>query len=163
MRKPQLTMNYILACCLIGVLMGVLSGLIGVGGGIIAVPAMIYFLGMDPRVAMGTSLAIIVPVALAGAMKRFHQGDVNVAAFVCISVLGMGSAVFGAWLSSQLSSLTLQRTFAVFMILVGIKMMFPGAQKPQPTTGENSSASVTDAATAPPGSVVGAPVIDAPR
>ncbi len=141
MRKQSLTMTYIAACCLIGLLMGVLSGLIGIGGGIVAVPAMIYFLGIDPRVAMGTSLAIIVPVAIAGAMKRFQQGDVDITAFVCISALGIGGAVLGAWLSSLLSSQALQRIFAVFMILVGIRMMF---SKPRAGKAETTPAAVME-------------------
>jgi uncharacterized membrane protein YfcA len=140
-------MNYIFFCCLIGLLMGVLSGLIGIGGGIVAVPAMIYFLGIDPRVAMGTSLAIIVPVALAGAVKRFQQGDVDVIAFVSITILGIGGAILGAWLSSYLSSVALQRIFAVFMILVGVKMMFSAPKKDSATT---SPAPATEPANAPP-------------
>jgi len=142
MRKQSLTMSYLAVCCLIGVMMGILSGLIGIGGGIVAVPAMIYFLGIDPRVAMGTSLAIIVPVAIAGALKRFQQGDVDIAAFVCISVLGMGAAVCGAWLSAQLSSMTLQRIFAVFMILVGVRMMFAKPKEALPAAADADSALV---------------------
>ena len=125
MQRKKMTMEYFLLCCLIGLMMGVLSGLIGIGGGIVAVPMMIYLLEIDPRVAMGTSLAIIVPVALAGALKRHHQGDVDWTAVIGISVTGIAAGVLGAWLSSLLSSLTLQRVFAVFMIIVGVKMMFP--------------------------------------
>jgi hypothetical protein len=117
-------MNLVLICLAIGAAMGLLSGLLGVGGGIIAVPAMMYFLKFGPKLAMGTSLAIIIPVSIAGAAKHFHQGQVDLRVALYIALAGMVCAYLGAWLNSVLDPHWLRRLFAIFIIAVGVRMLF---------------------------------------
>jgi len=115
----------ILIMILIGIAGGILSGLMGVGGGIILIPLMIFFLGLSQRVAQGTSLAILLlPIGIL-AVWKYHQAnsiEFRIAAFVALGfVLG---AYLGAVFAEQLNDATLKRVFAVFLIAVGAKMLF---------------------------------------
>jgi uncharacterized protein len=123
-------MSFILISAGIGAVMGLIAGLLGVGGGVIAVPAMIYLLNMDAKVAIGTSLAIIVPVALSGSIKQYLLGQVDLKAFVCLSVTGVAFAWLGSHLGHGLDPFWLRRCFAIFLLLVGAKMLFETPKVP---------------------------------
>lgn len=107
------------ACILTGCAMGLLSGMLGVGGGIIAVPAMVFFLGMNIHQATGTSLAVIVPVALAGAVQRHVQGDVNLKWALVLAAGGIICGFLGAKLSASVDAVWLKRLFAVVLFVAG--------------------------------------------
>jgi uncharacterized membrane protein YfcA len=136
-------MSFILTCAGIGAAMGLLAGLLGVGGGVIAVPAMIYFLKMDPRLAIGTSLAVIVPVSISGSVKHLLNDNVDLKAGICLAVGGIAFAYLGAWLCHALDPTWLRRLFAVFLLLVGVKMLFeapaPKEEAPGPAATETSA------------------------
>lgn len=127
-------MHFYLICAGIGVAMGLLAGFLGVGGGIIAIPAMVYFLNMDVKLAMGTSLAVIVPVATMGAFKQFQQHQVDLRVGICIAVCGVLFAYVGAWLNKSVDALWLHRIFAVFLLVMGAKMLLekPPAKPEEP-------------------------------
>jgi uncharacterized membrane protein YfcA len=129
-------MQFVLICLGIGCAMGFLAGLLGVGGGIIAVPCMMYFLKMGPQQAMGTSLAIIVPVAIAGSYKHISQGHVNFKVAACIGITGILLSYFGAWLNHRMDPLWLKRAFAIFIILTGAQMLLSSTPAPQSTAAE---------------------------
>ena len=116
---PQL----LLVCLGIGCAMGLLAGLLGVGGGIIAIPAMIYFLKMDPQRAMATSLAIIVPVALTGALKHYSAGFVNLQVGLLIAITGIAFSYCGAWLNHHMDPMWLKRIFAIFLLIIAVHML----------------------------------------
>ena len=117
---------------MIGVLMGLLSGLAGIGGGVIAVPCMIYFAKMTPHQAMGTSLAIIIPVAISGAYKHMSNGNVDLRMALCIAATGIVSAYIGAMINGCVDGVTLKRLLGIIMLAVGIKMLFfSGETKPE--------------------------------
>jgi uncharacterized membrane protein YfcA len=108
----------------IGVAAGVLSGLFGIGGGIVIVPALLLFARMPPLTATGTSLgALLIPVgALVGAWQYHRTGNLDIRASVLIA-LGM---VAGAWLGARaaqhVSGVVLQRAFAVLLVVVAIRV-----------------------------------------
>jgi uncharacterized membrane protein YfcA len=107
----------------IGLAAGILSGLFGVGGGILIVPALIMIANLPTKAALGTSLgALLLPVGLLGAYTYYQHGHLNVQAALLISV----GLFFGAWLGAQLAqtipSLTLQRMFAVFIVLAAVRL-----------------------------------------
>jgi uncharacterized membrane protein YfcA len=108
---------------LIGVATGVASGLLGVGGGFVMVPALVYVLGTPQREANGTSLAVIVPVAIVGAgiLGGGHQVDLEVG--IALAIGAVGGAVVGARLTRRLSDLVLRRAFGVMAVAVGIVMI----------------------------------------
>ena len=110
---------------LLGLLAGVFSGLIGVGGGVVIVPALVYLFGMSMHQAQGTTLAMLVPpVGLLAAWTYYRQGhvDVHVAALLCAGFIV--GAWAGARVASGLSNVALERSFGVVMVLIGLKMIW---------------------------------------
>jgi uncharacterized membrane protein YfcA len=126
-------MPVILVCVSIGAAMGLLAGLIGVGGGIIAVPAMIYFLDLSPKAAMVTSLAVIIPVSISGTVKHFMDGKVDLKVAASIAAGGVVFAYLGAWIQHQdwLSEVHLKKGFAVFILCVSLKMLLDKPKAPE--------------------------------
>ena len=107
----------------IGLAAGVLSGLFGIGGGVLIVPALLLLARMQPAMATGTSLAaLLLPVGALGAWQYHKQGNVNPAAAVCIALGLAAGAYFGARYAQGLSPVALRRAFAVFLGLVAVKM-----------------------------------------
>jgi uncharacterized membrane protein YfcA len=116
-------MNPTLLFLLIGLLAGVMSGLFGIGGGIVIGPSLILLAGFIPVMATGTSLAaLILPVGLLGAMEYYKRGHINVIAALWIALGLFIGAWFGAKLAQSLSGPTLQKSFAVFLFLVAIRV-----------------------------------------
>ena len=107
----------------IGLVAGVLSGLFGIGGGILIVPALIFFAKLPAKVALGTSLgALLLPVGLLGAYTYYQHGNLNIRASLLIA-LGL---FFGAWGGARLAQVipgaTLQRMFAVFVMVMAVRL-----------------------------------------
>ncbi|HTL48381.1 MAG TPA: sulfite exporter TauE/SafE family protein [Verrucomicrobiae bacterium] len=109
---------------LIGAFGGICSGLFGVGGGLIFVPLLVFLLHFDVHLAIGTSLAVILPTAFSGLTRFAASGHVNWKAALMVAAFAIIGAWIGAGLSLKLSSLLLRRLFAVFLALVAIKMFF---------------------------------------
>jgi len=122
-----------LVCLAIGAAMGLLAGLLGVGGGIIAEPAMIYFLGMSPKAAIATSLAIIIPVSISGTAKHLMSGTVDLKIATAIALSGVAFAFLGAWIQEQgwLSEDHLKKGFAIFILCVSLKMLIEKPKNPE--------------------------------
>lgn len=116
-------MNYLLAG-VIGLVSGITSGLFGVGGGIIMVPAMIYFMSMTPHRSVGTSLAVIIPTALMGTFQHNRQDNVDWRVALTLAPLAIIGANLGARLAELLSAGNLKRAFGGFLILVGLRLLF---------------------------------------
>ena len=110
---------------LIGLAGGVVSGLIGVGGGIVMIPLMIYFLGLSQHQAQGTTLALMVPpVGLLAAWTYYREGyaDLSVAVFACIGFFLGG--LFGAKLATVIPQDILRRVFGGALLLISLHMIF---------------------------------------
>lgn len=119
-------MNYLVAG-LIGLFGGVCSGLFGVGGGVVMVPAMLFFAMLairDTQQAVGTSLIVIIPTAIIGALKHKMLNNINWP----IALMLVPGAVVGGWIGANLttgiSSENLKRLFGGFLILVGCRLLF---------------------------------------
>jgi uncharacterized protein len=107
----------------IGVIAGVLSGLFGIGGGVLIIPALIFFANFHTKLAIGTSLgAMLLPVGLLGAYAYYQEGNVNVKASLLIGLGLFLGAYVGARLAQTISGPTLQRMFAVFILLMAIRL-----------------------------------------
>jgi uncharacterized membrane protein YfcA len=107
----------------IGLAAGVLAGLFGIGGGIVIGPALILLAKFSPQTAAGTSLgAILLPVGALGAWEYYRRGNLDIAAALWIA-LGL---LFGAWvgakLAQTLSGPQLQKAFAIFLVLIAIRV-----------------------------------------
>lgn len=109
----------------IGLAAGILSGLFGVGGGLIMVPAMVFFLGMSQHAAQGTSLAVLVmPVALVAAYTYHQQGQLNFKYALVIAAVFVVGSFLGAKLSLGLNETLLKRIFGLLMLIMSIKLIF---------------------------------------
>ena len=109
-------MQYLMAA-IIGLMGGVTSGLFGVGGGIVMVPAMVFFLNTNIKTAVGTSLVVIIPTALAGAFKHQQLGNIDWRIALAIIPLAVAGGLLGAGLTKPLQAETLRRLFGGLMVL----------------------------------------------
>lgn len=109
---------------LAGFFSGTVAGLFGVGGGIVMVPVLMHLLRLDPKVAIGTSLAVIVPTAVVGATQHHLLGHVNWKAGLILAPLAILGVWIGAKLTVPISSENLKRGFGGFLICVGVYTAF---------------------------------------
>jgi uncharacterized membrane protein YfcA len=117
-------MNQLLYIVL-GLVAGVFGGIFGIGGGIILIPALVFFFGLSQHQAQGTTLAILIPpIGLLAALKYYYSGNVKLgmAAFICLGFFIGG--YFGASLIQNLPDLLLKKLFGVFLLMVSLKMIF---------------------------------------
>jgi uncharacterized membrane protein YfcA len=118
-------MLIIVMALLAGLGVGVFSGLIGVGGGVIAVPLLIYGFGMDQKMAQGTSLMMLLgPTGIFAIMEYYKAGQVNVKVGLLMAAGVLIGAYFGGHWAQTLSNVVLRRSFAVILALVAVKMFF---------------------------------------
>ena len=116
-------MTLILTFLAIGLAAGVLSGLFGIGGGIVIVPMLIFFARFAPAMATGTSLgSLLLPVGALGAWQYYQRGSINIKASLLIGLGLFVGAYFGARLGLSLSPLVLKRSFAVFLVIVAARL-----------------------------------------
>lgn len=110
---------------LIGIMAGILSGMFGIGGGVIIVPALVFLCGFSQLKAQGTSLAILLPpVGILAFIEYYKKGQTNLQAGILIAIFLIVGSIFGAKLAQQLPISILKKGFGVFMILISIKMIF---------------------------------------
>ena len=115
----------ILMLMLVGIAAGMLSGLVGVGGGIVIVPALVLILGFSQKMAMGTSLGILLlPVGILGVFQYYKQGYVDVRVVLIISFAFLFGSYFGSKIALSLPQDTIKKVFAIFMIIIAIKLLF---------------------------------------
>lgn len=120
-----MNITQILILILIGLMAGFVGGSLGVGGGIIIIPALVLFLGLSQQQAQGTSIAVLsVPVALVAAVNYYKGGYINFKyAGIIVATFVIG-AYFGSKLAVNIPAKTLQKGFGILLLLVGIKMIF---------------------------------------
>src|SRR4030042_2939365 len=109
---------------LLGLVAGILSGLIGIGGGIIIVPALVLVFGLSQHSAQGTTLALMVPpIGLLAAWSYYKHGfvDLKIAAFVCLGFFVGG--LLGAEFANAIPDQLLRKIFGVVLLLVSVKMI----------------------------------------
>lgn len=109
---------------LLGALIGVLSGIMGIGGGTVLVPALVLLLGLEQHLAQGISLAAIVPASLVGALSHYRQRNVNVSLALALGLAAALSAFAGATIAGSLDAAILRRLFAAFLALISLRLLF---------------------------------------
>jgi len=110
----------------LGLVAGLLSVLLGVGSGILVVPAMVLVFGLSQKSAQGTALALMIPMALAGTLRYLSNPDVHID-FWQVAILTLGTlagVMIGSIIVSRLSNEMLQRLFAVFLIVVAGRLLW---------------------------------------
>jgi uncharacterized protein len=122
--KSKMTLQIIVSLILIGILAGVLSGLVGVGGGIIMVPLLVMFFGFNQHQAQGTSLAVLaVPVTAVAVFNYYKEGQINIKYAAIIAVFFVVGSVFGSKFALTLDQKLLKKIFAVVLLVIAGKML----------------------------------------
>jgi uncharacterized protein len=122
-------MPAVLVFVIIGLVGGIAAGFFGVGGGIVIVPALIYWAGFSQHRATGTSLAVLLPpIGLAAALEYYRHGNVDIRAAVILAAGMLVGAWAGAWFANRIPGPQLRLIFGVFVFGLGIYLIY-GASK----------------------------------
>ena len=116
-------MNYLMAG-IIGLVSGATSGLFGVGGGIVMVPAMTLLMKLDMKAAVATSLVVIIPTSLAGSILNQSFGRIDWRVAIALIPLAVFGSIGGTWVKEQVASNSLKQAFGGFLVLVGFRLLF---------------------------------------
>jgi len=109
----------------IGLMTGIFGGIFGVGGGVVLIPALVFFLGMDQHTAQGTSMAVLLPpIGFFAAYNYYKAGQVNIWYALIIAAAFMIGGYFGSKIALNLPENIMKKVFGIFLILVAIKLIF---------------------------------------
>jgi uncharacterized membrane protein YfcA len=123
--KKPMTLQILLILLAVGLAAGFLSGMVGIGGGIIIVPVLVYFLGFTQHQAQGTTLFMfLLPIGILGVMNYHKQGFVDYKTSLIICTTFVFGSYFGSKLSISLDQKTVKQIFGAIIILLGAKMLF---------------------------------------
>ena len=118
-----MTLTVLIILILIGLIAGIFSGLIGIGGAIIIIPSLIFLLGMDQYQAQGTSLAVMLPpIGLLAAYNYYKAGALNWKYAMIIATAFLIGGYFGSRLTLQIPEIVLRKVLAVILALIAIKL-----------------------------------------
>ncbi len=122
--KKPMTIQILLILLAVGLAAGFLSGMVGIGGGIIIVPVLVYFLGFTQHQAQGTTLFMfLLPIGILGVMNYHKQGYVDYKTALIICTTFVFGSYFGSKLSISLDQKTVKQIFGAIIILLGTKML----------------------------------------
>ncbi len=114
---------------LIGIFAGFISGMVGVGGGVIIVPALVYFFGLTQHQAIGTSLFILLlPVGILAVIQYAKQDNINWVFGISIALTFVVGSYFGSKLSLKMSTAWIKIAFGIFILFVALKTIWAGYQ-----------------------------------
>lgn len=122
----------------IGLTAGVLAGLLGIGGGLLMVPAMVLITGFDQHVAQGTSLLVIIPAAALGSFMHHRQGRLALRDAAALALGGVLGAFLGSITALSLDEELLRRLFAVMLLIVATRMLMNRSRTPEPADSEDT-------------------------
>lgn len=133
-----MTTSTFIILIIIGIIAGMLSGLIGVGGGVIIVPALMYFLAFSQKEAQGTSLGILLlPVGILAVTQYYKQGYVDIKVVLIVSSAFLLGGFLGSKIALAISENVLKKIFAVILILIALKMLLFDKTTETPTQQNN--------------------------
>ncbi|MGP3534595.1 sulfite exporter TauE/SafE family protein [Microbacterium sp. RD1] len=123
-RDAELELTWITGAglALLGLITGTLAGLLGVGGGIIVVPALLLVFGTSDLVAKGTSLLMMIPTAISGTIGNARRRNVDVFGAVLVGVAACTTTALGAWLATIVNPFVGNMLFAAFLVFIAVQM-----------------------------------------
>ncbi|MBI4300423.1 MAG: sulfite exporter TauE/SafE family protein [Chloroflexi bacterium] len=107
----------------VGLAAGLLAGLLGVGGGIIMIPAMVLLLGIKQHMAQGNSLAVMAALAFVGSAVHYRHGNVDLRAVLWMAPAAITFGFLGSWLAGMIDATWLRRGFGILLLFVGLRMV----------------------------------------
>jgi uncharacterized protein len=121
--KMSTSMLFILI--IIGIITGIMAGMLGIGGAIIMIPALVFLLGISQQTAQGTSLAVMLPpIGVIAAYNYYKAGYVNIRFAIILAVFFLIGSYFGSKLALNIPQSILKKTFGILLLLVAAKMLF---------------------------------------
>ena len=130
--RAVLTAASVALLVFVGFVTGVLAGMLGIGGGVIMVPAMVVLLGMVPVMAKGTSVAVIVPTSIMGTIRNRKNANVDIPVAAVVGGFGAAAAVVGGTISDRMSDQVSNIMFALLLLFVAITQLLSLRSKPTP-------------------------------
>jgi hypothetical protein len=120
----KMSVSMLLMLLLIGVVTGVMAGMLGIGGAIIMIPAMVFLLGFSQQMAQGTSLAVMLPpIGIFAAYNYWKAGHVNITFALVLAVAFIIGSYFGSRIALQMPQTLLKKIFGILLLLVAAKML----------------------------------------
>jgi len=117
--------SVILILILIGVVTGIAAGMLGIGGAIIMVPALVFIMGLNQHAAQGTSLAVMLPpIGIMAAYNYYKAGEVNIKFALILAATFIIGSYFGSKLALNIPEPVLKKIFGILLLLVAVKMLF---------------------------------------
>ena len=115
----------LLLLIVVGLVTGILGGMLGIGGGLILIPSLVYIFGFTQHQAIGTSLAIMLPpIGLFAAYNYYKAGHVNLKYALILAAAFMIGSYFSSRLAVKIPENVLRKTFSIFLLVVALKMFF---------------------------------------
>jgi len=116
--------SMLLILIVIGIITGVMAGMLGIGGAIIMIPALVFFMGISQQTAQGTSLAVMLPpIGIIAAYNYYKEGQVNIKFAIILALFFLIGSYFGSKLALNLSQPVLKKIFGILLLLVAAKML----------------------------------------
>ena len=120
----KMTTSMLLILIIIGILTGVMAGMLGIGGAIIMIPALVFILGISQQTAQGTSLAVMLPpIGIIAAYNYYKAGQVNIKFAIILALFFLIGSYFGSKLALTLPQPVLKKVFGILLLLVAAKML----------------------------------------
>lgn len=120
----KMSASMILILIVIGIITGVMAGMLGIGGAIIMIPALVFLIGISQQTAQGTSLAVMLPpVGVIAAYNYYKAGHVNIRFAIILAVFFLVGSYFGSKLALQIPQPMLKKIFGILLLLVAAKML----------------------------------------
>lgn len=119
-----MTTSMLLILIVIGIITGIMAGMLGIGGAIIMIPALVFFLGISQQTAQGTSLAVMLPpIGIIAAYNYYKAGHVNIKFAIVLAIFFLVGSYFGSKLALSLPQPVLKKVFGILLLLVAAKML----------------------------------------
>jgi uncharacterized protein len=120
----KMATSMLLTLLVIGIVTGVMAGMLGIGGAIIMIPALVFFMGFSQQMAQGTSLAVMLPpIGILAAFNYYKAGQVNIKFAIILAICFLIGSYFGSKIALNLSQPVLKKIFGVLLLLVAAKML----------------------------------------
>ncbi len=121
----KMSVSTVLIILVIGTITGVMAGMLGIGGGLVVIPALVMVMGMSQQAAQGTSLAMMLPpIGILAAYNYYKAGHVDIKIALLLAIAFIAGSYFGSKLAIRLPQELMKKIFGIFLLLVAIKMLF---------------------------------------